>query len=93
MDKFFYLFSKFLLTPDRFRVIIDLRENPAGLRDTHVDFTEFRYCTAGARGDSLTTEFSHCGAECASPKRRAGVVLQFFVVKKKNEMIWLVSKS
>ena len=45
-------FFKFFLTPDQIRVIIDLGTEPGTLRETHVDFSEFRYCTAGARGDS-----------------------------------------
>ena len=52
MDKFFQIFLNFFLTPDQIRVIIDLGTEPGTLRETHVDFSEFRYCTAGARGDS-----------------------------------------
>jgi hypothetical protein len=55
------------LTSGKIRVIIDLGTEPAWVAYTRVDFTEFRYCTIGARVISFCTEFWHCGAERADP--------------------------
>ena len=55
------------MTSENFCGIIDLRTEPARLAYTRVDFTEFRYCTIGARVISFCTEFWHCGAERADP--------------------------